>query len=70
MKVEKDTLGNNLTAHERTPRSDTNDTVRLTAWRKKRALSGCYNLIYHIKSSPRRRRYIEPKQCEVDEFST
>ena len=62
--LEDDTLENNLTAVEKTLRSD-NDTERLAAWRKKGALGRCHNLIYHIKGSPRRRRCFESKQHEL-----
>jgi hypothetical protein len=60
------TFGSNSTPFEQTLRLD-NDTVRLVAWRKKGALGKCHNLIYHVKNSPRRRRYFESKQREVSD---
>ena len=38
-----------------------NNSAGLAAWRKKGALGRCHNLIYHVKASPRRRRYFESK---------
>ena len=37
------------------------DSTSLVAWRKKGAFGRCHNLIYHVKGSPRRRRYFESK---------
>lgn len=37
----------------------------LALWRKRGALGRCHNLVYHVRGSPRRRRYFESKQREV-----
>jgi hypothetical protein len=41
------------------------NTVDLALWRKRGALGRCHNLVYHVKGSPRRRRYFESKQREI-----
>jgi hypothetical protein len=44
-----------------------NDSVSLAEWRKRGALGRCHNLVYHVKGSPRRRRYFESKQREISD---
>jgi hypothetical protein len=47
------------------PRND--DPASLAVWRKRGALGRCHNLVYHVKGSPRRRRYFESKQREISD---
>ena len=59
-------LGNASTASTQ-PAHINNSPAGLAAWRKKGALGRCHNLIYHVKASPRRRRYFESKQREASD---
>jgi len=58
---------NALTHRDKAAQLHNDDTTSLALWRKRGALGRCHNLVYHVKGSPRRRRYFESKQREISD---
>lgn len=64
----KSSGSDNVSGHtDQVAQSRNNDSASLAAWRKRGALGRCHSLVYHVKGSPRRRRYFESKQREISD---
>ena len=60
-------FGNALIETDELAQPRNKDLASLAMWRRRGALGRCHNLVYHVKGSPRRRRYFESKQREISD---
>lgn len=58
---------NPLTHTDKVAQPPNEDPASLAVWRERGALGRFHNFVYHVKGSPRRRHYVDPKQREISD---